>query len=66
MPASRLRLRIALGFAVVFAAALAIFAAASVTYLRRESERRLDGRLGAVRNAARLPRASARERPLSN
>ena len=48
MPASRLRLRIALGFAVVFAAALAIFAAASVTYLRRESERRLDGRLGAV------------------
>ena len=28
--------------------ALAIFAAASVTYLRRESERRLDGRLGAV------------------
>ena len=48
MSASRLRLRIALGFAVVFALALGVLATVSVTYLRRESERRLDGRLSAV------------------
>ena len=48
MSASRLRVRIAAGFAAVFALALGALAVASVTYLRRESERRLEHRLGRV------------------
>jgi signal transduction histidine kinase len=48
MAASRLRLRIAGGFAAVFAVALGVVALASVTYLRRESEQRLERRLARV------------------
>ncbi len=46
--ASRLRLRIAWGFAAVFALSLSALAVISVTYLWRESERRLDHRLERV------------------
>ena len=48
MALSRLRLRLAGGFALAFAAALAVLAAASLGYLWRESTRRLDARLDRV------------------
>lgn len=47
MALSRLRLRLAAGFAFAFLAALAILAAAALGYLWRESTRRLDTRLDA-------------------
>ncbi len=48
MATSRLRLRLAGGFALAFAVALAILAAGALGYLWRESNRRLDARLDGV------------------
>ena len=48
MPVSRLRLRLAAGFALAFGVGLALLAMGALGYLRRESERRLDARLTAV------------------
>lgn len=48
MSASRLRVRIAGGFAAVFAVVLGVIAVAAVSHLRRESERRLERRLESV------------------
>ncbi|MFN8669260.1 MAG: HAMP domain-containing sensor histidine kinase [Gemmatimonadaceae bacterium] len=48
MPVSRLRLRLAAGFALAFGLGLALLAAGALGYLRRESGRRLDARLAAV------------------
>jgi signal transduction histidine kinase len=48
MPVSRLRLRVAAGFAIAFAVGLALLAAAALGYLWRESHRRLDAQLNAV------------------
>jgi signal transduction histidine kinase len=58
VPLSRLRLRLAAGFAVAFALGLGVLAAGALGYLWRESTRRLDARLAAVadgvaRNLAR-------------
>lgn len=48
MAASRLRLRLAAGFAVAFGLGLCLLAAGSLGYLWRESHRRLDARLAAT------------------
>ena len=48
MALSRLRLRLAGGFALVFGAGLLLLAVGSLSYLWRESNRRLDARLLAV------------------
>ena len=50
MPLSRLRLRIARGFALAFALALGVLAAGALGYLWREAGRRLEARLSAVAN----------------
>ena len=59
MPLSRLRLRLAGGFALAFGAGLAVLAAVALGYLWRESNRRLDVRLDAV--ASGVAQAVARE-----
>lgn len=59
MPLSRLRLRLAAGFALAFGVGLAVLAAAALGYLWRESNRRLDVRLDAV--ASGVTQAVARE-----
>jgi two-component system OmpR family sensor kinase len=48
MPLSRLRLRLAAGFAVAFALGFGVLAAGALGWLWRESTRRLDARLAAV------------------
>ncbi len=48
MATSRLRLRLAAGFALAFAGGLSLLAAGALGYLWRESNRRLDQRLDAV------------------
>lgn len=52
MYVSRLRLRLAGGFALAFAVGLALLAAFGLTYVSRESTRRLDLRLEVVTNEA--------------
>ncbi|MBK6485679.1 MAG: HAMP domain-containing protein [Gemmatimonadetes bacterium] len=59
MPASRLRLRLAAGFALAFGLGLCLLAAGSLGYLWRESHRRLDARLAAT--AAGVTAAMLRE-----
>jgi signal transduction histidine kinase len=56
---SRLRLRVASGFALTFAIALGLLAWVALGYLQRESRRRLDGRLETV--ATGVARALDRE-----
>lgn len=48
MPLSRLRIRLAAGFAFTFVAALGLLAAGSLGYLWRESTRRLEARIDRV------------------
>ncbi len=48
MATSRLRLRLASGFALAFAIGLALLTVGALGYLNRESRRRLDGRLDAI------------------
>ncbi len=48
MPNSRLRVRLAAGFALAFGVGLALLAAVALGYLRRESHRRLDAQLHTV------------------
>ena len=50
MATSRLRLRLASGFALAFAIGLALLTVGALGYLNRESRRRLDGRLDATKN----------------
>lgn len=50
MSLSRIRLRLGVGFSLAFAVGLAMLAAISLGYLWRESHRRLDERLDALRN----------------
>ena len=60
MPLSRLRLRIAAGFALAFGVSLALLAVAAFVYLRAESTHRLDARLAAT--ARGVEAAMERER----